>query len=248
MNAATFAGQTAIVTGAGSGLGAAIARALAGAGAHCVLAGRRLDALAVTAEAIRAASGRATAVPTDVTQASQVERLAAAALAETGRIDILVNAAGVFRLAAFEDTSLELFDQTLAVNLRGAFVCCRAVWPHMRQAGGGQIVNLSSIAAVRTFEGNAAYAPSKAGLNALSGVMALEGQPHHIRVLTICPAATDTPVWEGQAPAAVRAAMMAPETVAEQVAWLLAAPRNLMFDPIVIGNFQDPWQAPRHNL
>src|SRR5437868_4109757 len=83
-----------------------------------------------------------------------------------------------------------------------------AVWPHMRQAGGGQIVNLSSVAAVRAFECNAAYAPSKAGLNALGAVLALEGQRHHIRVLTICPAATDTPVWEGQAPAAVRAQMM----------------------------------------
>ena len=247
MNALAFAGQTAIVTGAGSGLGAAIAHALAGAGAHCVLAGRRPDALAVTAEAIRGAGGRATVVATDVTQVDQVERLAAAALAETGRIDILVNAAGVFQLAAFEETSLELFDETLAVNLRGAFACCRAVWPHMRGAGGGQIVNLSSIAAVRAFEGNAAYAPSKAGLNALSGVMALEGQRHRIRVLTICPAATDTPVWEGQAPEAARAAMMAPETVAEQVAWLLAAPRNLVFEPVVIGNFQDPWQASPDN-
>lgn len=238
-----FTGQTAIVTGAGSGLGAAIARALAAGGAQCVLAGRRPDALAGTADQIRAAGGQAAVVPTDVTQADQVERLAAAALTAAGRIDILVNAAGVFRLAAFEDTSLELFDTTLAVNLRGAFVCCRAVWPHMRQAGGGQIVNLSSIAAVRAFDGNAAYAPSKAGLNALSGVMALEGQRHHIRVLTICPAATDTPVWEGQAPEAVRAEMMAPETVAEQVAWLLATARNLVFEPVVIGNFQDPWQA-----
>src|SRR5262249_27617446 len=238
-----FAGQTAIVTGAGSGLGAAMARALAAGGAHCVLAGRRPDALAGTADQIRAAGGAASVVPTDISQVDQVERLAAAALAVAGRIDILVNAAGIFRLASFEATSIDLFDATVAVNLRGAFICCRAVWPHMRQAGGGQIVNLSSIAAVRSFEGNAAYAPSKAGLNALSGVMDLEGRPHHIRVLAICPAATDTPVWAGQAPAAVRAAMMAPETVAEQVAWLLATPRSLTFEPVVIGNFEDPWRA-----
>jgi NAD(P)-dependent dehydrogenase (short-subunit alcohol dehydrogenase family) len=238
-----FAGQTAIVTGAGSGLGAAIAQALAGGGAHCVLAGRRPDALGETAARIAAAGGQATVLPTDVTQAAQVEQLAARALARAGRIDILVNAAGIFRLASFEATSLELFDTTLAVNLRGAFLCCRAVWPHMRQAGGGQIVNLSSMAAVRAFEGNTAYAPSKAGLIGLSGVMALEGRPHNIRVLAICPAATDTPVWQGQAPEAVRAAMMSAEAVAEQVAWLLATPRGLAFEPIVIGNFQDPWRA-----
>ncbi len=134
-----FAGQTAIVTGAGSGLGAAIARALARGGAHCVLAGRRPAALAETAADIHAAGGQATAVPTDVTQPEQVEQLASAALAVAGRIDILVNAAGIFRLASFEETSLELFDATLAVNLRGAFLCCRAVWPHMRQAGGDRL-------------------------------------------------------------------------------------------------------------
>src|SRR5579859_7386388 len=231
-----FAGQTAIVTGAGSGLGAAIAHALAVGGAHGVLAGRRPDALAETATAIRAAGGQATVVLTDVTQPAQVEQLAAAALAVAGRIDILINAAGIFRLASFEETSLELFDSTLAVNLRGAFLCCRAVWPYMRQAGGGQIANLSSVAAVRSFEGNTAYAASKAGLSGLSGVLELEGRSSNIRVLTICPAATDTPVWAGQAPAAVRSHMMPPEAVAAQVAWLLASPRSLAFEPIVIGN------------
>ena len=199
--------------------------------------------LADVAGQITAAGGQATAAPTDVSQPEQVERLAVGALAVSGRIDILVNAAGIFRLAPFDETSLELFDATLAVNLRGAFLCCRAVWPPMRQAGGGQIVNLSSMAAVRAFEGNTAYAPSKAGLNGLSGVMALEGRPYNIRVLTVCPAATDTPVWDGQAPEAVRGQMMPPAAVAEQVAWLLATPRSLAFEPIVIGNFQDPWRA-----
>jgi NAD(P)-dependent dehydrogenase (short-subunit alcohol dehydrogenase family) len=208
-----------------------------------VLAGRRPGALAETAAAIRAAGGQATVTPTDVTQPAQVEQLAAAGLAVAGRLDILVNAAGIFRLAPLEATSLELFDTTLAVNLRGAFLCCRAVWPHMRQAGGGQIANLSSVAAVRAFEGNTAYAASKAGLNGLSGVLGLEGRPYNIRVLTICPAATDTAAWAGQAPDAVRAQMMPADAVAEQVAWLLATPRSLAFEPIVIGNFQDPWRA-----
>ena len=238
-----FADQVAIVTGAGSGLGAAIARALAAGGAHCVLAGRRPAALAEVAYGIAAEGGQATVVPADVAEPAQVEHLAAEALAVASRIDILVNAAGSFRLAPFEETTLELFDATLAVNLRGAFLCCRAVWSHMRRAGGGQIVNLSSVAAVRAFEGNAAYAPSKAGLNGLSGVLALEGKPHNIRVLTVCPAATDTAAWEGQAPEAVRGRMMPSAAVGNQVAWLLAAPRSLAFEPITILNFQDPWRA-----
>jgi NAD(P)-dependent dehydrogenase (short-subunit alcohol dehydrogenase family) len=238
-----FAGQIAIVTGAGSGLGAAIAQALAGGGAHCVLAGRRPAALAEVGDKIGAAGGQATVVPTDVTDPQQVGRLAEGALAVAGRIDILVNSAGIFRLAPFEETSLELFDATLAVNLRGAFLCCRAVWPHMRRAGGGQIANVSSVAAVRAFEGNTAYAPSKAGLNGLSGVMALEGRPLNIRVLTICPAATDTPVWAGQAPEAVRAQMIPPEAIGDQVVWLLSTPRSLAFEPVIVGSFQDPWRA-----
>jgi NAD(P)-dependent dehydrogenase (short-subunit alcohol dehydrogenase family) len=238
-----FAQQVAIVTGAGSGLGAEIARALAAAGAHCILAGRRPEALAQVALKIGDAGEQATAMPTDVADPAQVERLARGALEVAGRIDILVNAAGIFRLAPFEETSLELFDATLAVNLRGAFLCCRAVWPHMRQAGGGQIANLSSMAGVRAFEGNAAYASSKAGLNGLSGVLALEGRPFNIRVLAICPAATDTAVWEGQAPEAARERMMPPQAVAEQVVWLLSTPRSLAFEPVIIGNFQDPWGA-----
>jgi NAD(P)-dependent dehydrogenase (short-subunit alcohol dehydrogenase family) len=178
-----------------------------------------------------------------VAEAAQVERLVARAVETRGRVDILVNAAGIFQMAPFEATSLELFDATLAVNLRGAFLCCRAVWPLMRRAGGGQIINLSSVAGVRGFEGNAAYSASKFGLNGLSAVLALEGRPHNIRVLAVCPAAVDTTVWEGQAPAEVRGRMMPASAVAEVIVDLLAGPRALSFEPVVIGNFQSPWQA-----
>jgi NAD(P)-dependent dehydrogenase (short-subunit alcohol dehydrogenase family) len=238
-----FATQTAVITGAGTGLGAAVALVLAKRGAFCVLAGRRAGPLAAVAEKITAAGGAAEAVTADVAEPGQVERLVARAVEARGRVDILVNAAGMFQMAPFEATSLELFDKTLAVNLRGAFLCCRAVWPLMRQAGGGQIVNLSSVAGVRGFEGNTAYSASKFGLNGLSAVLALEGRPHNIRVLAVCPAAVDTAVWEGQAPAEVRERMMPASAVAGVIVDLLAAPRALSFEPVVIGNFQSPWRA-----
>ena len=237
-----FENQTAVVTGAGSGLGAALALALARLGAQVVLAGRRAAPLADVAARIAAAGGRAEAVPTDVTEPAQVENLAARTIAFTGSLDILVNAAGVFKLAPFESTSLELFDATLAVNLRGAFLCCQAAWPLMRTRGGGQIVNISSAAGLRAYEGNAAYSASKFGLNGLSAVLALEGRPHNIRVLAVCPAATDTAVWDGQAPDEVRRRMMPAEAVAGVIVDLLAAPRALAFEPVLIGNFQDPWR------
>jgi NAD(P)-dependent dehydrogenase (short-subunit alcohol dehydrogenase family) len=238
-----FTNQVALITGAGSGLGAAIARELAAGGARCALAGRRPEPLEVVAGEITAAGGAAEVVPADVTDPAQVERLIAQTVEWGGGLNIVVNAAGVFQMAAFEKTSLELFDAALNVNLRGAFLVCQAAWPHLR-ASSGQIMNLSSVAAVQAYLGNAAYGASKHGLNGLSGVLALEGRPHGIRVLAVCPAATDTPIWEGQAPDLVRARMMKPEPLAAFVAYLLAAPRELSFEPIVIRNFNDPWKGP----
>jgi 3-oxoacyl-[acyl-carrier protein] reductase len=238
-----FGGQTAIVTGAGSGIGAAVVRALAARGARCVLAGRRRERLVAVAAEITVAGGLAEVVPTDVRDPAQVEALVARAAGAAGRVDILVNAAGVFRLAPLPETSIELFDETLAVNLRGAFLCCQSVWPLMQQAGGGQIVNISSVAGVEAYAGNSAYAASKFGLNGLTGVLALEGRPHNIRVLALCPAAADTEAWAGQAPEAVRRRMMAAEPLGELVAWLLATPRGWQIDPIVVRNFDDPWEG-----
>jgi 3-oxoacyl-[acyl-carrier protein] reductase len=238
----SFDNQIAVITGAGTGLGAAIARALAAQGARCVLAGRRPAPLEAVGAEIAALGGPAPlAQPTDVSDPAQVDRLMDAALGLAGRIDLLVNAAGIFRLAPLEDTSLALFDDTLAVNLRGAFLCCRAAWPHLRRAGGGQIVNLSSVAGVQAFEGNAAYSASKFGLTGLSAVLALEGRPHNIRVFAVCPAAADTAAWDGQAPEAARRRMLRPEPLAAFVAWLLASPHSLAFDPVIIRNFHDPW-------
>jgi NAD(P)-dependent dehydrogenase (short-subunit alcohol dehydrogenase family) len=237
-----FTNQAALITGGGSGLGAAIARELAAGGARCVLAGRRREPLEAVAGEIAAGGGTAFVVPADVSDPTQVERLVAQSVEWGGGLNIVVNAAGVFKMAAFEKTSLELFDETLNVNLRGAFLVCKAAWPHL-QMSHGQIMNLSSVAAAHAYPGNAAYGPSKAGLNALSAVLALEGREHGIRVFAVCPAATDTPIWETQAPAAVRARMMKPEPIAAFVAYLLAAPRELSFEPIVIRNFDDPWAA-----
>jgi len=237
-----FAGQTALITGAGSGIGAAVAQALAAQGARLILAGRRHEALEAVAAALPPASQPVT-LPTDVSDAAQVERLMAAAIAAAGRVDILINAAGLFHMAPLLDTSLELFDQTLATNLRGTFLCCQALWPHLVRAGGGQIVNVASVASVEAYAGNAAYAASKSGLVGLSGVLALEGRPHNIRVLVVCPAATDTAVWDGQAPSAVRDRMMPAAAVADLIAYLLASPRTLAYDPIVLRNFHNPWSA-----
>jgi NAD(P)-dependent dehydrogenase (short-subunit alcohol dehydrogenase family) len=237
-----LADQVAIITGAGSGLGAAIAKGLAAEGARCVLTGRRLERLQAVGAEIKSAGGVAHALVADLSDENQIEHLAQETARIFGGIDLLVNNAGIFRLTPFVETSTELLDQMLALNLRGAFLLCRAVWPHFLRRGGGQIVNLSSAAGVEGYPDSAAYSVTKFGLNGLSEALALEGKPHNIRVFAVCPGAVETPIWEGQAPASVRSRMMKPEAVAELVRWLVTSPRQLDFDPVVVRNFQDPWK------
>ncbi len=231
--------QVTIVTGAGSGLGAAIARALAADGAHCVLAGRRRQPLA----AVAAGLASARVVPCDVTDPAQVDHLMAETLREFGALNLLVNSAGVFQMRPFEETTRELWEATQAVNLSGPFLTCRAAWPHLK-ASRGQVVNVSSVAGVQGFAGSTAYCASKFGLNGLSAALALEGQPHGIRVFAVCPGNTDTPIWDGQAPPAVQRRMMRPEAVADLVRWLVAAPREVELGPVVMRPFTDPWAGP----
>ncbi len=231
--------QTAIVTGAGSGLGAAIARALASEGARCVLVGRRPELL----EHVRSEIGDlARSMPCDVRDEAQIENLVAQTMTDFGGVDILVNNAGVFHEAPLTETTTGLWDEIIAVNLRGAFLLCRAAWPHLQTRGGGQIVNLSSEAGVQGYADEAAYCASKFGLNGLTAALALEGKPHNIRVFAVCPGAVDTPIWGDTATPEVMRRMMGAEQIAELVRWLVTAPRNLDFGPIVVRNFTDPWE------
>jgi NAD(P)-dependent dehydrogenase (short-subunit alcohol dehydrogenase family) len=227
-----------IVTGAGSGIGAAVARRLAGAEANLVLVGRRREALETTAAGLP----NAIVHPADVTDPAQVLGLVARAIAEFGQLDGLINSAGIFRMVPFADTDEAVWDQTLNVNLRSVYLVCRAAWPHL-VVSQGQIVNISSIAAVHGYPGSAAYCASKFGLNGLTEVLALEGKPHGIRAVAVCPAQTETPIWDGQAPDSVRARMMMPEAVADLVHWLLHAPRNIELGPVIVRNFHNPWEG-----
>lgn len=230
--------QVAIITGAGSGLGAAMARALTVAGARCVLAGRQPEKL----EHLRGELGATAHVyPCDVREEAQIEQLVAHTTQTLGRIDILINNAGIFQMRSLTGTPTAVFDETLAVNLRGPFLVCRAAWPHLQKSR-GQIVNISSIAGVKGYSNNAAYSASKFGLNGLTEVLALEGQPHGIRVSAVCPGSVDTPIWDKQAPAAVRQKMMKPEATAALVLHMLTAPRDVAFGPVVLQNFSDPWE------
>jgi NAD(P)-dependent dehydrogenase (short-subunit alcohol dehydrogenase family) len=189
-----LAGRLALVTGASRGIGAATAQALAGAGARVVLAARGIEALeAVTAE-IREGGGDARAVPTDVARPRDVEALFAA-IQGSGPLAALVCAAAVLTPAPFEETTLEIWERTLAVNLTGSFLCCRAAFGAMRAGGGGRIVNIASLSGVyatEKFPGLAAYNVSKYGVIGLTEAIAVEGKPLGISAICLSPGAVDT--------------------------------------------------------
>ncbi len=137
-----LAGRVAVVTGASRGIGAATAQALAGAGAHVVLAARDRDALASVARGIAAAGGEATPVPTDVSKIEEVERLFATA-AQAGPLTALVCAAAVLTSVPLGETTLDIWEETIGINLTGSFLCCRAAFTSMSAAGEGRIVNIA---------------------------------------------------------------------------------------------------------
>ena len=187
-----LAGRHALVTGAGRGIGAAVARDLAAAGARVTLAGRGRDALDAMAADIVGHGGRARVSIMDVVDEASVEQGFAGATAALGPVDILVNNAGVAESAPFHEMDRELWDRTLAVNLTGVFLCCRAAISSMRSRRSGRIVNIASTAGLRAYAYVAAYVASKHGVIGLTRALALENARKGITVNAVCPGYTET--------------------------------------------------------
>ena len=221
MAPAWLAGRLAVVTGASRGIGAATAAAVAAAGAHVVLAARDRQALESLAARIRDAGGQAMPVATDVRDEAAVERLFAK-VAGIGQLGALVCAAGVLTPAPFAETTAAMWAETLAVNLTGAFLCCRAAFKAMVPAGEGRIVNIASLSGVyatEKFPGLAAYNVSKYGVIGLTEAIAVEGKEHGISAICLSPGAVDTDMLRRANPA-LRAGLT-PDDVADLIVALL---------------------------
>jgi len=219
-----LAGRLAVVTGASRGIGAATAAAVAAAGAHVVLAARDRQALDGVARRIKDAGGQATPVPTDVSNEAAVERLFAE-VTGVGQLGALVCAAGVLTPAPFAETTSTTWDETLGVNLTGAFLCCRAAFTAMVPAGEGRIVNIGSLSGVyatEKFPGLAAYNVSKYGVIGLTEAIAVEGREHGISAICLSPGAVDTEMLRRANPA-LRPGLT-PDNVAELIVALLDGP------------------------
>jgi 3-oxoacyl-[acyl-carrier protein] reductase len=189
----SLAEQVAVVTGAGRGIGAAIATRLSHLGASVTLSGRTLSRLTETADTIAKGGYRAEAIRCDVTSVKSVEALAQTIQDKFGRLDILVNNAGIGGFATpLHQLSIEDWDRILNTNLRGVFYAIRAFAPLMIRGRGGHIINISSLAGKNALPKGAAYAASKWGLNGLTYSVAEELRAHNIRVSVICPGSTNT--------------------------------------------------------
>ncbi len=188
----SLAGETAVVTGGGTGIGKGIALEFARAGADVVVAGRRPEVLEVAAGEIRALGRRALAVPTDVRKRGDVERLIETATDAFGGIDILVNnAANGGSGPSMADSDEERWDEIVDTNLKSVYLCCRAVIPGMIDRKAGCIINISSVASMRP-EGCRIYGIAKAGVNFMTRGLAQDLAPHNIRVNCIAPGAVRT--------------------------------------------------------
>jgi len=228
-----LAGQVAVVTGAGRGIGAAIARKLAALGATVVLCGRTQSTLDATARSILDAGGKTEVVPCDVTILHQLEYAATRIESTFGRVDILVNNAGI---GGFKDPLHTLlpddWDRILNTNLRGVYYAIRAFAPLMIRAYSGHIINISSLAGKNALPNGAAYAASKWGLNGLTYSVAEELRGHNVRVSLICPGSTETELspHAGKDPNK----MLQPDDIAHAVAMLVTqAPRSFVSEILI---------------
>lgn len=182
-----LSGRSALITGGGKGLGRAIALALAEAGADIAVASRTKADLDEVAEAVRRSGRRAVAVAADMSDEGSVRALIDEALRELGGIDILVNNAGIEGVGAVTEMQTELWDRTMAVNLRGPMLCCKHIGPHMMARGSGKVINVASVLATLPQRTMSPYAASKAGLVQFTRVLALEWIRHGIQVNALCP-------------------------------------------------------------
>jgi len=221
-------GKVAVVTGASSGIGRAIAGAFAAAGATVVLAARGEDRLQAAAAEIGEAGGRARAIPADVTDEEQVLRLFRETRRHCGDPDLLVNNAGTATAAPLPDLSLAEWRRVMDINLTAAFLCSREAFRLMQARRSGRIINIGSVAAYVPRPATAPYTASKAGLEGLTHCLALEGRDYGITACVLHPGNTLSGFWAQRPELGEEEGIMQPEVVARMALTIAAMPDDVL--------------------
>jgi len=229
-----MANQTAVITGAGQGLGRAIALKFAKQGIHVILVGKTESKLHAVKAEIAELKGEASVYHLDVTDDECVATFAENLAGTT--VDILVNCAGDWLIEYMADTTNEQLDHILNVNLRAPYILSRSMIPNLRKSENGSIINIGSITAVLSVPTVTAYTASKVGLRGLSGSLAEELKPDKIRVVMISPGPVDTPMRDVASPGIDKSILVMPETVADMVYTVVSLPRGITTSDFVLQN------------
>jgi NADP-dependent 3-hydroxy acid dehydrogenase YdfG len=238
-----LSGKAALVTGASSGIGEAAALALAEAGAAVAVFGRRAERLNALVARIEAAGGKALALPGDVAVEADATKSVEDIVAQLGRIDILVNAAGVNEAGGVEALSMDLWRKVIEINLYGTIHTCKAAFPHMKAQGGGDIINISSTSGRRSAAAFASYSTSKFGVTGFTEALRQEGGGVGIRVSIVEPGATETEIASSISDPEWRAAIhshvtkegaMKASDIADAIMFIVSLPRRANVSQILI--------------
>ncbi|CCV16522.1 SDR family oxidoreductase [Mesorhizobium sp. STM 4661] len=236
-----IAGKVIVITGASSGMGAAAARHLAAEGASIVVAARRVDRIQTLVADITKSGGNAVAVATDVTQLDDMQRLVDTAVQTFGRIDVLINNAGIMPLSPLERLKVDEWNQMIDVNLRGVLHGIAAALPYMKEQKSGHIIITASVAAYKVFPGSAVYSATKFALRGLSEGLRQEMKPYNIRNTLISPGAVTTELLDHISEQDVQSANqdyvgkvgIPAESYARMVAFAVSQPEDVDINEII---------------
>jgi NAD(P)-dependent dehydrogenase (short-subunit alcohol dehydrogenase family) len=226
--------KVAVVTGAGRGIGRAIACLLGAEGARVVLAARTRSEIEAVAADIAAAGGHGVPIPTDIARAEDIASLFGQVQSLFGRLDILVNTAGVGLFGKLADFPAADLDRVLAVNLRGTFLTCQEAMRLMIPRKSGTIINIASVVGFKGYPNQAAYTASKHGVMGLTKSLAVEAQEYNVRVSAVLPGGVDTALIGDARPDLDRSQLLQPEDIAQTVRFLLSLPERAAIDQIYI--------------
>lgn len=234
-------GKVVVITGASSGLGEATARLLSAKGASVVLGARRIERLQSLAGDLTRGGGKALALATDVTHYDQVKKLVDAAVRQFGRIDVIINNAGLMPQSLLERLKIDEWDRMIEVNIKGVLYGIAAALPHMKQQKSGHIINVSSVAGHKVRPGATVYAATKFAVRALSEGLRQEVKPYNIRTTVISPGAVDTelpnsvsdPETAGRIKKFYEEVAIPPESFAQAVAFAMSQPEEVDINEIL---------------